>query len=226
MGKLIICRHGQTPYNLHKLMTGLADPDLTELGEKQAKNLGKMLSTLKIDKVYASTLSRAFNTAALALAASEVHKDHDIEKRSEIVELDVGVFTGRNYQTDIAIRCIERKFDRAHPKGESFADLVDRTQKFIDTELTPRLDKGENVLVVCHAGVLRAFQYCFDKEEGAVERCFEGSIPNATPWIIDFDDQGEVQDKYFLTDRLAANNNKPKAQTQAKPTQKSQPRFK
>ena len=37
MGKLIICRHGQTPYNLHKLMTGLADPDLTELGEEQAK---------------------------------------------------------------------------------------------------------------------------------------------------------------------------------------------
>lgn len=222
MGKLIICRHGQTPYNLHKLMTGIADPDLTELGEQQAKDLGKMLSTLEIDKVYASTLSRAFNTAALALAASEIHKDHDIEKRSEIVELDVGVFTGRSYKTDIAITCIERKFDRAHPKGESFANVVERVQDFIDTKLQPRLDNGENVLVVCHAGVLRAFQYCFDKEEGAVERSFDGTIPNATPWIVDFDDKGDVQDKYFLTERLPANNNKPKAQTQAKPT----PKFK
>jgi 2,3-bisphosphoglycerate-dependent phosphoglycerate mutase len=206
MGKLIICRHGQTPYNLHKLMTGIADPDLTDLGEEQAKELGQKLTEMNIDKVYASTLSRAFNTASLALKTSDKHKHHDVEKRTEIIEQDVGLFTGRNYKKDPAITSIKRKFDRAHPKGESFEDVVARVQNFINEYLKPRLEKGEDVLIVCHSGVLRAFQYCFDHQTGAKERCFNGSIPNAEPWIVEFCDQGKVVNKYYLHEVLPHKN--------------------
>ena len=51
-------------------MTGLHDVALTELGESQAAEAGRALEGISIDKAYASTLKRAFNTASLALDAA------------------------------------------------------------------------------------------------------------------------------------------------------------
>ena len=39
-GKLILCRHGQSEWNLSNRFTGWEDVDLTEKGEKEAKDAG------------------------------------------------------------------------------------------------------------------------------------------------------------------------------------------
>src|SRR5438105_4214488 len=103
-GTLVICRHGQTDYNVAHLMTGTRDISLNADGEKQAREAGKLISVFHFDKAYSSTLSRAFNTAAMALESSGTNDQlkkpdgtWDIEKRKEIIELDTGDFTGRNH---------------------------------------------------------------------------------------------------------------------------------
>ena len=63
-GKLVLCRHGQSDWNLKNLFTGWTDVDLTEKGNQEAKDAGKLLCELgfKFDIAYTSVLKRAIRT--------------------------------------------------------------------------------------------------------------------------------------------------------------------
>ncbi len=191
-GKLIICRHGETTYNKAKRLTGQADAPLTENGKDQAKKAGEKLSDTHIDRVYASTLSRAIDTAALALdAANNNHHLKDdkgewkIEQRAEIIERDVGAFTGADKHSE-DVKNWPKGFTDKMPDGESTSDVVDRITEFFEDELKPLLDAGETVLVVCHAGVVRAFEIMLG--EYAPHEAFKAPIPNAEPTVYEFED--------------------------------------
>ena len=41
--KLVLLRHGQSEWNLENKFTGWTDVDLTEKGEAEAKNAGKLI---------------------------------------------------------------------------------------------------------------------------------------------------------------------------------------
>jgi 2,3-bisphosphoglycerate-dependent phosphoglycerate mutase len=190
--KLVILRHGQTEYNKLHLMTGQRDVPLTEEGEEQAREAGRLLDAIVFDKAYSSTLRRAFNTAALALKESK-NNDHilnAIEQRPEIMEIDAGDFTGRNYRTDPEVTAFIRDFNTPRPRGESDADLVKRVRKFFVEDVLPRLEKGENVIIVSHAGTVRAFEIVLDidaiPEVGGVWSAPK-KIPNATPTVYEYD---------------------------------------
>lgn len=222
--KLILLRHGQTEYNKLHLMTGQKDIPLTEEGEEQAREAGKLISEFHFHKVYSSTLSRAFNTAALALESSGRHghlRNADgtwqIEQRNEIVELNVGDFTGRN-KTDPDIAAIKRVYDVPWPGGECEKDVVERVKKFYDAEILPRLERGETVLVVAHSVVLKAFDIALGLEPipGPETLGTKKSPPNATPIIYDYENgvlksvSHIVNPKSFLPP--AANQNTPPAE--------------
>ncbi|MBI3441664.1 MAG: histidine phosphatase family protein [Proteobacteria bacterium] len=193
--KLVILRHGQTEHNKKTLMTGQLDIPLTTVGEEQARAAGKLIGNIRFDKVYSSNLSRAFNTAALALESSgtQVHllnKDGSwqIEQRREIAELDTGLFTGRDHRTDPEIINYKRDYHTPLPGGESEEQLVTRVQKFFDTEVMPRLARGENVLVVAHAGILRVIGIVLGFEE-VPETIWtvKKHTPNAAPTVYNYE---------------------------------------
>lgn len=184
-GRMILMRHGQTEYNNQHRMTGQLDVPLTQAGEEQARAAGRLLAPFNIDKVYASTLSRAFNTAALALkSAGKV--DMEIECRTEIIELDTGDFTGRCHKIDPEIQAFGRGYDRRLPGGESTKDVVERLEKFFNSEVMPRLQRGETVLIVAHAGVVRAFDYMLGLREKDQSSVVKGSISNAEPVLFTY----------------------------------------
>lgn len=216
-GTLILFRHGQTDYNKNHLMTGIADVPLNATGAAQAAEAGRRFAHLRIDTVYASTLSRAFNTAALALNAAGT-QDHlkdeagawKIIKRGDIVEIDVGDFTGRCHKTDPEIRAWVRDFNKPLPNGESDAMATARVQKFFDTEVLPRLMKGETVLVVAHAGIVRVFDYVLGLAPVPTAGVAMGdaarrSILNATPAVFEFVD-GKLVAESLLQGPLANEN--------------------
>ena len=68
-GKLILCRHGQSDWNLKNLFTGWTDVDLTEQGIKEAIEAGRTVAALdyNIDIAYTSVLTRAIRTLWLML---------------------------------------------------------------------------------------------------------------------------------------------------------------
>jgi 2,3-bisphosphoglycerate-dependent phosphoglycerate mutase len=60
-GKLVLCRHGQSDWNLKNLFTGWTDVDLTEKGVQEAIDAGQLLKELgyRFDIAYTSVLKRA-----------------------------------------------------------------------------------------------------------------------------------------------------------------------
>ena len=68
-GKLVLCRHGQSDWNLKNLFTGWTDVDLTPKGLEEARSAGRALGDLGIefDVAYTSVLKRAIKTLWLML---------------------------------------------------------------------------------------------------------------------------------------------------------------
>jgi len=211
---LVILRHGQTEYNKLQLMTGQRDVPLTATGEEQARAAGTLVSAIRFDKVYSSHLSRAFNTAALALesAKTQTHLlnadgSWRIEQRREIAEHDTGDFTGRSHKTDPEIINFKRAFDIPLPGGESRKQVVERVRDFFDSEVMPRLLRGENVLIVAHAGILRAFDIVLGLEDvpAAGAPLIQKHLPNAAPTVYEYEN-GVLTGNFPLRNPVANQN--------------------
>lgn len=205
-GTLVLFRHGQTEYNKLSYLTGLHDVALTKEGEDQARAAGALLNRFTFDKVYSSTLKRAFNTAALALEASgsnaglrRADGSWTIEQRKEIVEADSGDFTARNKFTDPEILAYPHKYDVPLPNGESDKQMVERVRKFYNEELLPRLERGETVLVVSHSGIMVAFEIAAGLRPEPTEDIWSNrsKVPNAAPVVYEYED-GKLVKNYTL----------------------------
>jgi 2,3-bisphosphoglycerate-dependent phosphoglycerate mutase len=70
---LVLLRHGQSEWNLQNLFTGWWDAQLTELGQREARQGGELLLDKGVlpDVVHTSLQTRAIRTAELALAACD-----------------------------------------------------------------------------------------------------------------------------------------------------------
>ena len=68
--RLYLVRHGQTEFNLAKLVQGRCDSPLTELGRTQALAAGSWLANHEVrpDAVGTSPLGRAFATTGLLMS--------------------------------------------------------------------------------------------------------------------------------------------------------------
>ena len=74
--KTVWVRHGQSEYNAENRSTGWHDPDLTELGIRQAMDTAKELKKYQfIAEIHCSDLRRSFYTAKLILDNSPWFKD-------------------------------------------------------------------------------------------------------------------------------------------------------
>ncbi|HLT66872.1 MAG TPA: 2,3-bisphosphoglycerate-dependent phosphoglycerate mutase, partial [Microbacterium sp.] len=70
---LILLRHGQSEWNEKNLFTGWVDVRLTEQGRGEAKRGGELLAEQGVlpDVLYTSLLSRAIQTANIALDSAD-----------------------------------------------------------------------------------------------------------------------------------------------------------
>lgn len=220
-GRLILFRHGETEFNKNKLMTGIMDVPLTPAGEEQAREAGRRLANMSIQRVYSSTLGRAFNTARLALdhaCRKPSHLENDagewrIKQHHDLREIDTGDFTGRCHKTDPEILAWVRDFDRPLPGGESDAQAMARVQAFFEAEVLPHIARGETVMIVAHAGIVRVFDYVLGlapvplKGNAMGDFAKRRGVPNATPVVYDFENGKLVRET--VLDGAPANQNKP-----------------
>ncbi len=63
--RLIVIRHGETEWNLHKMTQGMSNTPLTETGIWQAGRLASRLQRMRVQAVYTSPLQRAVETAQI-----------------------------------------------------------------------------------------------------------------------------------------------------------------
>ena len=160
-GKLTLVRHGESEWNALGKWTGKTDVSITSEGARLSEELGRKLSDISFDVAYSSTLKRAKETLDVVLKGAG---QEDVEKieNGAINERDYGVFTGKKKEEvreeigEEAYLELRRGWDRPIEDGESLKDVYARTIPYYLEEMLPRLESGENVLVVAHGNSLRA----------------------------------------------------------------------
>ncbi len=94
---LVLLRHGESSWNLENLFTGWTDVGLTDRGEAEAREAGRLIKQegLEPDVLHTSVLVRAIKTAELALA--EMGLEYLPVKRSwRLNERHYGALQGLN----------------------------------------------------------------------------------------------------------------------------------
>lgn len=156
---VLLCRHGETPWNREGRYQGHTDIPLAESGEGQARALGKRLADVKIDRAVASPLIRARKTAELILGASRASM---LSFDPGLKEISHGGWEGM-LVTEIAASHPELldawKYKPtatlpAGPNAESLQIVLDRAWVAL-AAATKGLGVNDTVLVVAHDAVNR-----------------------------------------------------------------------
>ena len=95
--KLVLLRHGQSQWNLENRFTGWTDVDLTEKGEMEARESGKLLKEngFHFDRVHTSVLKRANRTLDICLDEMSI-KEIPIQYHWRLNERHYGALQGLN----------------------------------------------------------------------------------------------------------------------------------
>lgn len=141
--RLWLVRHGATDWSDAGRLTGWRDIPLNDEGRRQAQLLGRRLGATEFDGIWSSDLSRAMETARLAVGGARADE--------RLRELDFGELEGRTWdRCSPEVQAELVSFDRfVAPGGESVSELRSRILAFTDTQSDGRH------LVFTHGGVIR-----------------------------------------------------------------------
>jgi probable phosphoglycerate mutase len=152
---VLLLRHGQSEWNAQGRWQGHGDPPLTELGRAQARAAAERLASAGIQRIVASDLARAFQTAEIVAAALGLAIASDARWR----ERDIGAWTGLTRE-DIESRWPEayahfRSHDESARPGGGESDAMLRARAREALSALRARHGGECVLVVTHRGIAR-----------------------------------------------------------------------
>lgn len=189
MTKLYFIRHGESVSNLSSQFAGSLDKPLTEKGREQAALTASFLSTVPFTAVYASDLSRAFDTG-LAVAQN---RHIPIYPTPELREIYAGDWEGRQYSE------LEEQFADSYgvwrtriglaacPNGESVALLQARIRACVDEIV--RRHPNETICVATHATPIRVME-CVWTNTPLEQMHTIPWVSNASVTVAHYDDNG------------------------------------
>ncbi|WP_449283183.1 phosphoglyceromutase [Leucobacter sp.] len=216
---LILLRHGQSEWNQKNLFTGWVDVRLTELGRSEAARAGELLAESGIlpDVLYTSVLSRAIQTANLALDSAD-RLWIPVQRSWRLNERHYGALQGldkaetlRQYGEEQFMEW-RRSFDTPPPalddssewsqsgdpryagidgelpRTECLKDVIERLVPYWEGEILPALNTGKTVLVTAHGNSLRALVKHLD---GISDADIAGlNIPTGMPLVYEINADG------------------------------------
>jgi phosphoserine phosphatase len=156
---VLLCRHGETPWNREGRYQGHTDIPLAESGERQARALGKRLADVKIDRAVASPLIRARKTAELILGPDRASL---LSFDSGLKEISHGGWEGK-LVSEISASHPELLDAWKHrpsaslpagPNAESLQVVLERSWVALSAA-TKDLGANDTILVVAHDAVNR-----------------------------------------------------------------------
>lgn len=167
MGKerqLYLLRHCQSTLSQGHYCLGHTDVPLSDLGRERAHELQKMFAEVSISAIFASDLLRSRETAEII----GMDLGLGVKLRTDLREIKMGQWDGLTFEEikmrfPVAYR--KRGEDMAHyqvPGGESFSECAERATGALREIM---MASQGDVLVVTHAGFMRAFRWALDSGE-------------------------------------------------------------
>lgn len=235
MVKLVLVRHGQSEWNEKNLFTGWVDCRLSAIGEKEAARAGVLLKEagIQADILYTSKLSRAIQTANIALnTADQLYVP--VKRSWRLNERHYGALQGKDKAQTLEqygaekFQTWRRSFDvpppvidddsefsqvgdiryngidpSVLPKTESLALVIDRLLPYWQDEIAGDLLDGKTVLVAAHGNSLRALVKHLDKISD--EDIAGLNIPTGIPLVYELDENLQpTKPAYYLDPEAAA----------------------
>ncbi|MEM1311637.1 MAG: histidine phosphatase family protein, partial [Cyanobacteria bacterium P01_H01_bin.153] len=166
--RVILVRHGQSTFNVKKLIQGQIDvSELTDLGIQQARQVGATLKGITFQQVYASPLKRAYKTAEtiVEVLRSEIPATPLPTAVDTIKEIDLPLWEGMSF------REVEETYPEMYDRWRYDPDncmmpLADGTEFYPVRSLYERATQfwqavlpqhsEQTILVVGHSAINRA----------------------------------------------------------------------
>jgi 2,3-bisphosphoglycerate-dependent phosphoglycerate mutase len=185
--KLILLRHGESQWNAKNLFTGWVDVALSDKGRAEAARGGQLLKVANLlpDVLHTSLLTRAINTADIALSSAGV-VGIPIKRSWRLNERHYGALQGKDKAATLKeygaeqFQLWRRSFDVPPPpiadddqysqkndpkyanldgplpKTECLKDVVARVIPYLNDEIKSDLVSGKVVLITAHGNSIRA----------------------------------------------------------------------
>ena len=187
MVTFILERHGQTEANKAGVFAGRLDVELTELGRTQAKIAADYIArNFKIDKIYTSTLKRAYETGKVV--ADKLGMEVIADKN--LCEINGGDWENAPFD-ELEIKCAEeysvwlKDIGKATcTGGESVKEMGERIVRRL-SEIAEEND-GKTILVAFHATPIRVMQ-CVCKNIPVEDMRKVNWVANASISIVTYD---------------------------------------
>jgi len=232
MSKLILTRHGQSVWNAENRFTGWVDVDLSEKGILEAQKSGQLIKSLNINIniSYTSFLKRAIKTHTTIL--QENNLELKFNTSWEINERHYGALTGLNKE-EVKKKIGEEQFKKYRrswdilpppmtesdnsqslfsplnvgiplgmiPFTESLKNTYERVVPYYEKEIKKHIKDKKNVLISAHGNSLRSLcKYLFKISNKNIN---ELEIPTGNPLVIEFDNNLEIREYYYLDEDRA-----------------------
>ncbi|CCK70940.1 phosphoglycerate mutase GPM1 KNAG_0F02780 [Huiozyma naganishii CBS 8797] len=235
MPKLILVRHGQSEWNEKNLFTGWVDVRLSAIGEKEAARAGQLLKEKNElpDVLYTSKLSRAIQTANIALSEADrlwipvkrswrLNERHygalqGKDKAATLEEYGEEKFTTwrRSYDVPPPPIADDSEFSQKNdvrygtvdpkvlPKTESLSLVIDRMLPYWQDVIAKDLLEGKTVMIAAHGNSLRGLVKYLEGISDA--DIAKLNIPTGIPLVFELDQELKpTKPSYYLDPEAAA----------------------
>lgn len=151
-----IVRHGETEYNVKKLIQGQSDIPLNTVGEQQAANLAKEFKNFHFDAIFASDLSRAKRTAEIIALEHKLA----VNTTKLLRERQLGKFVGQSLELlkkiDQELKSLNEQEKISYKTQHDIEDTEEMVSRFLTfLRETAIVYPGKIVLVTSHGGMIR-----------------------------------------------------------------------
>ncbi|KAG6488726.1 phosphoglycerate mutase-like protein 4 [Zingiber officinale] len=155
--EIVVIRHGETAWNASRILQGHLDPELNEIGRKQAIVVaGRLSKEPKFAAIYSSDLKRAAETANII---ADICGLPEVVLDSSLRERHLGDLQGLTLRDSAKLKpeaykkFLSSKRDEIPGGGESLDQLNERCVSCMQKIAMKHI--GERVIIVTHGGVLR-----------------------------------------------------------------------
>jgi 2,3-bisphosphoglycerate-dependent phosphoglycerate mutase len=230
---LILLRHGNSDWNQKNLFTGWVDVRLSDQGVAEATRAGELLaeSGLKADILYTSVLTRAIQTANIALDVAD-RAWLPVKRSWRLNERHYGALQGldkaetlekfgpekfmewrRSFDVPPPVLADDAEYsqvgderyadiDGELPRTESLKLVIDRMLPYWESDIQVDLAAGKTVLVTAHGNSLRALIKHLDGISD--DEISELNVPTGIPLVYELDENFvPIKPRYYLDPEAA-----------------------